>query len=234
MSLFTESKKRMLVSGCTLAVQAATGVVVAAAGSAAAPALLIGSALFSSLAGVAGNSLVTDLHENLPRSTPDPDARRWNNDILRASALAISDLLRKHAADWEPPTAASVTTLADIVATFYDTVDDHEPMAVVAESEVRESMEKGDAFRQEAAGSPAVWTAFLHHVIQTHPDLPAIAQPVLDTLGGIISRGFHNQLFQVLKFDFDSERSPIRGHAYAAITLKLLMQSAAAQRETLR
>ncbi len=224
----------MLASGFTIAAQAATGIAAAAVGNNAGSALLISSVVLTSLSGLAGNSLVTDLHDQLPRPAPDPDARRWNNDILRASALAIGDILRKCATEKNETTSASIITLANAVTTIYDELDDHEPMAVVTEEEVRQGMERGDAFRQEPCGSATVWTAFLHYVVQTNSKVPAIAQAVLDDLGEAIVRGFNNQLFQVLKFDFDSERSPIRGHAYAAITLKLLMQSAATQREALQ
>ena len=234
MNPLADSKNRMLASGIIIAAQTAAAIATTAVGNSGVSALLISSVILSALGAVAGNSLATDLHNGLSRPTPDPDARRWNNDILRASALAISDILRSHATDWNAHAAAAVTILADTVATLYDQMDDHDPMAVVTESEVRQSMEKGDAFRQEVVGSPVLWTAFLHHVIQSDPTLPAIAQPILDDLGDAIARTFNNQLFQVLKFDFNADRSPIHGHAYAAITLKLLMQSTATQRETLQ
>ncbi|MGV3660791.1 MAG: NACHT domain-containing protein [Prosthecobacter sp.] len=221
-----DANRRMMISAFTLAVQASLSATATIMGAGAPAALGLANVVVGTLGGLAGNSLVTDLHERLERPASDPEARRWSHDILRASALAISDIINGSASEFNTATQASVTELAKVVASCYDHADDAQPMAVVTEAEVHESLAKGEAFLQEQAGEPALWTAFLHHLIDTHDTLPAIKQTVLDALGAKIARRFNRQLFEVLKFDFDAHNSPTRGRAYASVTLRLLMNAA--------
>jgi tetratricopeptide (TPR) repeat protein len=222
MSKPPEHLGRMLLSGLTIATGAATSFACACTGQDAGVGILATSAVINSLAGLAGNSFITDVHTNLDRPVPDPDSRRWNHDILRASVLAVSDIIKKESKSCNPATAASLLRLAEAVSTHYDQIDDDSPLAVVTETEVRDSLRMGDAFQHEPSGNSSTWTAFLHLVAQGIPDFPNIPQHVMEQLGTTICRGFNNQLHQVLKFDFDAQGSPIKGRAYAAVTLDLL------------
>ena len=217
----------MLISGSTLAAQAGLSAAATILGAGAPAGLALANVVMGALGGLAGNSLVTDVHAALDRPVTDPDARRWNHDLLRAGALAVSDIIKTQASEFNTATEASVLKLAAVVAKHYDQVDDDLPMAVVTEDEVKESLAKGEAFQQEQAGSPALWTAFLHHVIQSSVSLPTLNQTVLDALGSEIARRFHRHLFEVLKFDFDAAGSPTGGRAYASVTLRLLTRCSA-------
>lgn len=227
MNPLEDTRTRMLISGSTLAAQAGLSAAATILGSGAPAGLALANVVMGALGGLAGNSLVTDVHAALDRPVTDPDARRWNHDLLRASALAVSDIIKTQASEFNTATEASVLKLAAVVAKHYDQVDDDLPMAVVTEDEVKESLAKGEAFQQEQAGSPALWTAFLRHVIQSSDCLPTLNQTVLDALGSEIARRFHRQLFEVLKFDFDAAGSPTGGRAYASVTLRLLTRCSA-------
>ncbi|WP_395735499.1 NACHT domain-containing protein [Prosthecobacter sp.] len=226
MNPLEDTHTRMIVTGTTLAVQAGLSAASVMLNLPPSATLGLSNVVLGALSGLAGNSLVTDLHDKLNRPVPDLDARRWNHDLLKASALAVSDIIKGQASEFNAATEAAVIKLAESAASYYDKIDDDMPMSVITEDEVKESLAKGSAFQQEQAGSPSLWTAFLHQVIQAFDSLPAINQTVLDALGGEIARRFHRQLFEVLKFDFDAERSRIHGRAFASITLKLLMRCA--------
>lgn len=227
MNPLEDTRTRMIVTGTTLVAQAGLTAAAVMMGPAAPVSLGLAGVIASALGGLAGNSLVTDLHEKLNRPVPDPDTRRWNHDILRASALAISDIIKGQASEFNAATEAAVVKLGEVVAHYYDKVSDDLPMAVVTEQEIMSALERGEALLTDEAGSPGLWTAFLHHVINTDDNVPAIKQSVLDALGGEIARRFHRQLFEVLKFDFNATGSPTGGRAYASVTLRLLTRCAA-------
>ncbi len=219
----------MWVSGLALAAQAAIAVYARQSGADAGAVLDATAAVTGVLGSLAGSIFARDVYAKLTSPETDPDPRRPRHDILQAGCYAVHDLILAYSrqdSSLPPATVESLGKLAAAVPAFCEKWSAIEAPAPAGEFEVQFLFKKGESLRRERADVTAAWTAFLKHVMREDPGLPAIRARVLEKLGSAIAAGFHAQLFEVLKADFDSAGSPIKGRAFASVVLESLLSVA--------